>query len=382
MGGCSAAALFVACTARAQVPDFSLKARQRLQGMTPADAERRAALLRGGEARLAGGDAAGAEADFDRAALMLHAADTEIALVRTYVQQGQYRRALAFCAHTAGVHRDVVAAAALYAWLLHLGGQTRVARMRLAEAQALYPGEPLLAAVRAQIDAPWSRADGPMRALPARMAPYAAVAPVLPASARVAGTATLLPDGASALATSDAVIGARAVWLRNGLGQVTPAHVESVDAELGIAMLVAATPWPALPAVAAPSTDPFGGRPGYTAEYPRRDGADADWPLLRLGFLGPLARDGRHRALGLDLPAATPGARGGPVLDEAGRWVGIALPPASGDAGGDRWLTAGTLRERLGSRLGDPAAGDRARLAPDMAYERAMRLALQLIVDG
>lgn len=353
------------------MPDWSLRAQQRMKGGRPEDFERRQELLHLGEARLAAGDAAAAEAHFDRAALMLHAADTEIALVRTYVQLGQFRRALAFCAHTAGVHRDVVSAAALYAWLLHLGGQAVVALQRLAEAERLYPGETLLAAVRAQITSAWPRADGALRMLPARMAPYAPQ-PLLPPQARCAGTASLLPDGISALAPAAAVAGAHALWLRNGLGQTVAARVESSDLELGLALLVADA-WPALPVIAASDPDPFGGRPGYTAEYPPRDDAEPDWPLLRLGFLGPMARDAGARALGLDLP---PGPRGGPVLDEAGRWAGIALQ----DAGRNRWLTAGALRARYGARYGDPAGAPAARIAPDEAYERALRLALQILI--
>ena len=53
----------------------------------------------------------------------MHAADTEIALVRGHMQAGDYRRALAFGAHTAGAHLDVVGGSLLYVWLLHAGGQ-------------------------------------------------------------------------------------------------------------------------------------------------------------------------------------------------------------------------------------------------------------------
>ena len=225
LGGpaCAAAALLLGARARAQVPEWSLRAQQRVQGGTPEDFERRQALLRDGEALLAAGDALAAESAFDRAALMLHAADTEIALVRTYMQLGQFRRALAFCAHTAGVHRDVVAAAALYVWLLHAGGQQAVALRRLEEAERLYPGEALLQALRQQVTAPWPRADGLLRALPARLAPYAPqpLQPLPPPSAQVSGTATLLPDGRTALAPLQAVLGAQTIWLRNGLGQTS-----------------------------------------------------------------------------------------------------------------------------------------------------------------
>ena len=73
----------------------------------------RSALLARGEALLADGDTAAATLQLDRAAMMLHAPDTEMALVRAYLQAGDYRRALTFCAHTAGAHRETVASSAL-----------------------------------------------------------------------------------------------------------------------------------------------------------------------------------------------------------------------------------------------------------------------------
>ena len=78
----------------------------------------RAALLDAAEAALARGDTEAALAGFERAAGMLHAPDTEMGLVRSQMQAGQYRRALAFAAHTAGAHLEAPAASALYAWLL------------------------------------------------------------------------------------------------------------------------------------------------------------------------------------------------------------------------------------------------------------------------
>lgn len=111
----------------------------------------RADLLMAGEAALARMDAIAAIDFLDRAALILHAADTEIALVRAYMQTGQYRRALAFGAHTAGAHLDVIGGSALYAWLLHAGGQIAVAQRLLVEAEARMPRQPMLSRVQMQL---------------------------------------------------------------------------------------------------------------------------------------------------------------------------------------------------------------------------------------
>src|SRR5262245_62514709 len=79
--------------------------------LTPANGEdglrlNRSDLLRNGEAALARGDTAKALEAFERAAAMMHAADAEIALARTYMQSGAYRRAAALAAHAPGAHRD------------------------------------------------------------------------------------------------------------------------------------------------------------------------------------------------------------------------------------------------------------------------------------
>lgn len=369
LAGLAAAAAGPAFSVSAQdlpgpVPDWSLRAQQRLVGGPGSDPDERRRLMDEGERRLAARDAAGAEAAFDRAALMLHAADTEIALVRTYLQLGQYRRALAFCAHAAGVHRDVVAAAALYVWLLDLGGQGAVALQRLAEAETLYPAEPLLAAVRRQLDAAPPRADGPLRALPARLAPYAE----MPAAAtRVAGGAVLLPDARLALAPAALVGEAAQVWLRNGLGDTVEAAVDRPADLPALALLRPHSALPGVPEAAPAPRDPYAGRPGFIVGQAARPDAQSEWPRLRMGFLGAVLREPGRRRLGLSLPGAEPGAL---VLDEHGRFAGLAL-----DAG--TWLPASALQP-WSRATPAPDAGER--VAPDAACERGMRLALQLLV--
>ena len=51
------------------------------------------------------------------AAAMQHAGAIETGLVRAALQAGDYRQALALCAHTAGAHADEPAAGALHRWL-------------------------------------------------------------------------------------------------------------------------------------------------------------------------------------------------------------------------------------------------------------------------
>ena len=105
--------------------EWILLTRQRLQAgpdaaTTLADRQR---LVQQAELQLAAGDTAAAQQAFDRAAMLVHAADVEMGLVRTYLQAGDYRRALSFASHAAGAHRDVPAGTAPYGGLLHISAR-------------------------------------------------------------------------------------------------------------------------------------------------------------------------------------------------------------------------------------------------------------------
>lgn len=388
-----AAALHAAPPAQAETPAWSLQARQRLQGVAAPGADDQALdtrrqRLAEGERLLALGDAAAALRVFEQAAMMLHAADTEAALVRSHMQAGDYRRAIAFGAHAAGAHRrEWPAGTALYGWLLQAGGQGVVARRQLDDALALAPDDEALQAARAQLAAPWPVAAGPLHRLPLQIAPYA-WGTAVPAGAQVVGSAVLVGGGTAALLPAAALPASAGsngpVWLRNGLGQTVLAHLAARDDDLGLLLLALATPLPTAelrPVAAAP----FGGSPGYLVEYSPRDGAAA-WPLLRHGFFARITAHG-PRALGIEAPA---GPRGGPVFDAAGRLAGIAVPGAGsgghGVGGPDRLVPTQALLARFGPQLvAAPAAADggAAPLKPvadvDEVYERSLRTALQVL---
>ena len=88
---------------QAPVPAWSLEAQSRLRpgGLDAATFTERQRLLLQGEQALSRMQPSQALDLFDRAALMLHAADAEVALVRTHMQAGDYRRALAFAPRSA-----------------------------------------------------------------------------------------------------------------------------------------------------------------------------------------------------------------------------------------------------------------------------------------
>ena len=336
----------------------------------------RVALLARAQSELERGDASAALDDFERAAMMLHAADAELGLIRAAMQDGQYRRALAFCAHTAGEHVDAADGGVLYAWLLRVGGQSSQSSRVLADVRAHAPEDPLAAAVdHALASRSPPVANGLLLESSHRMAPWPAMlasqAPP-PAPARFASNAVLVDDGDAAVLPASALGTNTRVWVRNGLGQTTAATLAASDASLashGLARLVLQARMPVGDSKAAAGRAPFAGSPGYALQFGRGD-APA-WPTLTQGFLGGLVRDSDLRKLGFD------GATGAAVLDANGTLVGITLAAADGDA---TWLP-------LLSPLPAPSTGSSAPvgpslLAPDQIYESGLRRVVQVLVTN
>lgn len=353
-------------------------------GLSPARLLERKTLLQSGESALARLQVDAALQAFERAALIAHAADTEIALVRAYMQSGQYRRALAFGAHTAGAHLDVVGGSALYAWLLHIGGQAAIAQRLLQEADARMPGNALVKSVQQQLQSGTPLATPDLLTLPTRLAPYSA-ANALPPNARVAGSGLLLQDGKHALAPLALLPKSGRIWLRNGLGQLAEARLAQ-RLTGGVALLRLSQPLPAAESLLVSSSMAFPGSAGYALEYVAASDAAPAWPVLRTGFLGGMLGDSGERKLGIDMPA---GPRGGPVFDAAGRLMGLVMASESALAGSpDRIVPVSLLAQALAGtagkgaqvKLGNPApAGASPPAAADMIYETSLKATLQVI---
>ncbi len=365
--------------------------------IAPERLHERARLLQTGEAALARLEVDTAINAFDRAALIQHAADTEISLVRAYMQGGQYRRALASGAHTAGAHLDVVAGSALYAWLLAAGGQGVIGQRLLDEAQARLPNNAVVTGVQRQLRSGTLVATGALLGVPTRLAPYSR-GPALPRRARVAGSAVLLADGRQALAPLALIPTGVAppVWVRNGLGVLTAATVVARLPAVGMALLQLNTALPAADGLGVAAQEAFPGSAGFAVEYTANPRAEAAWPLLRTGFLGGMTGNParpEERALGITMP---PGPRGGPVFDVAGRLTGMALAPATGSARPvlPIFVSAPVLRRELAraapaASLGTVAtalpatptapAAVMGRVPVDVIYENALKTTLQLI---
>jgi hypothetical protein len=331
----------------------------------------RVALLARAQAELERGDATAALDDFERAAMMLHAADAELGLIRAAMQDGQYRRALAFCAHTAGEHTDDADGGALYAWLLRIGGQGELAQRALAQARAQAPDDAIAAAVQAAFAVRAPAATGILRESAHRMAPWPVVpgaqsAP--PATARFAGNAALVDDGATALLPSMPLAAHARVWVRNGLGQTTEAVPDRSDAALearGWLRLQLRSALPVGASLQSAGRAPFAGSPGYALQFGA--GAEPAWPMLTQGFLGDPLHDSDVRKLGFG------SAAGAPVLDARGALIGVAL--ASSDAQ-STWLPLSAITAAPATA----AAQASGLVAPDAIYEAGLRRTLQVLV--
>ena len=347
--------------------------------VTPELLQERADMLKKGEAALAVLQLEPALLAFERAASILHAADTEIALVRTYMQYGQYRRALAAGAHTAGAHLDVVGGSALYAWLLHVGAQTAVAQRLLTEAQTRMPDNASIEQVRQQLNGGTPLATGDLLNPPTRLAPYG-VTQGLPAAARVRGSALLLPSGTRALVPLSLLPKRGKLWLRNGLGLLAEGNVAKRLPAAGVALVRLSQALPVPDDFWMADKESFPGSPGYAVEYvanPKtaQDAAPA-WPVLRLGFLGSMVTpDGPDRLLGIDMPV---GPRGGPVFGGAGQLIGVALHGKPGSA--DQLVTVSQLQKAIGQPPGAVMPkGAPTTSTADQIYENGLKVSLQVI---
>ncbi|MEE9478786.1 MAG: hypothetical protein V3V71_19225, partial [Roseateles sp.] len=338
-----------------------------------AEAQRRA-LLDTARAALRRGDPDAAWNHLQAAANMSHAADTELLILHAQLQRGDFRQAMGFAAHAAVGHADEPEALALYVWLLALNEQNAYASRLLEQGLARALEQPRLLALRADL-ARWQDGGAALSPGPRPQPVASGPADALPlAEARQLGSGLLLGDGDIALVPSESLGARQSFWVRNGLGQTRraePAPTTPALSALGLSLLRLTTPLPAVPLARAPR-DAFAGSPAAAVMLLDSDSADPAWPALRSGFVGRVGREAQ--ALGFDLPHGTPG---GPVLDNAGRLIGIARMPTGQPP---QLLPLSRLLATGDAALNRlPAADKAARLEPDRLYELALPFTLQVL---
>ncbi|MCV2357549.1 hypothetical protein LNV08_01010 [Paucibacter sp. TC2R-5] len=351
---------------------------QQGHAQSPSEPERQA-LLQAARTALAAGDSDTAQRRLDAAAMISHAADTELLLLQAQMQAGEYRSALMFASHTAGAHIHEPEALALYAWMLALGEQ-RAEAMRMLEAGLKrLPNEPALLATQQQLPRaePMAQAESDPVAASIRPGPLAVGAPV-PSHALALGSGLLLDGGRLALVPLAPSQAATQLWLRNGLGHTSTAHLLQSFDSLGLALLSLDTPLPiAQSKLARAPRDAFAGSPATAFAYLATPSAQAAWPAMHRGFLGRISAANNQQALGVELPLAP---RGGPVFDQAGRWIGLVLPNQDGEP---KLLPLSVLQAQLGASFTDvPVLQQGLPIALDQQYEQALPLTVQLLIEG
>jgi S1-C subfamily serine protease len=331
-------------------------------------------LLIAGEQALRRGDTTLAGYFFEHAASVAHTADAELGLIRTFMQMGEYRHAMAYAAHTAGVHLDETMGVALYAWLLHLGGQSRVGALFLERARERAPNDSMLRRTSVLLKSLSARPDGNFLDPPARFVPYSVDADSLPASARTVSSGVVIERGQKVLTSATALAGATRVWVRNGIGRSSAASLVRTFPEIDLAELALEQPLQDIAVVIAVRSA-YPGSPAFTVEFAAPDDVAPAWPTLRVGFLGRVDPDDSGvYSLGVDMPA---GARGGPVFDAAGRLIGVA---SKDRAGRDNLVSSARVGAALGWNGGDPSRiAAMERIGVDEIYERALVNTVQVI---
>ncbi|WP_236674861.1 serine protease [Piscinibacter sp. HJYY11] len=318
-----------------------------------------ASLLERADAALAAGESLGAQAAYEQAAALQHAARIEVGWVRARMQAGGYRQAVAFAAHAAGAHPEEAHGALLYAHLLNAGGQTQAAHSVLSRARERLPGEPLL-------QAPLSSCPSHRSGVPDELQ-LPSLGEPLPPGLVVAGSALLLDDGQHALVPLAMADEQTPLWVRNGLGRTQAARMVSRDVAAGTAVLALAAPLDTPATLSRAPREAFPGSPAFVTGYAASAHAKPAWPQLCAGFLGTPPPDGGPRPLGIAIEAGSVGA---PVFDSAGRLIGLVGP--IGPTGTPTLLSARNVTSI-------PTSNDTSPRPLDEVYERSLRSSLQLI---
>ena len=341
--------------------------------LAPGILARRTVLMKQGMAGLVAGNTSAAVTAFETAVSMAHAPDAELGLVRSYLQAGNYRQALAYSAHTAGAHKEEPEGTVLYVWLLHLGGQEAAAKRILHEARSRLPGNAALERVQRKLDDSAGPSSG-TSGVAGAFAPYS-LPPLTEAAAALSGSGVLIDGGRRVLAPLAAVAHARKIWVRNGLGHLRKAAIETRFDKYGMALLKLDQSLPLTAGLMAASKDPFPGSVVYAVAYATVGGAEADWPVMRHGFLGIPKGNGTDWELGITMPA---GPHGGPVFDASGALAGISM---STPIGKPTFVPISRIRQLTGDRLGSAAPAEKGpRMAMEQVYEKAMGAAVQVLM--
>jgi hypothetical protein len=294
---------------------------------------------------LASGDAAQAQALYETLTQQGESLEAEIGLVRASAQAGQFRKALALAALTAGEHKDSSEALALLAYLRDRAGYTEQALTELKALRAERPQDPVAAAALATVLIDRGAKVGSTEEAASRNWPRPSFETIPIENGRaLAGGNGVIVDGGSHVLTYSGVLPQRATrfYVRNGLGKVRRAVREPGDERRSLVRLKITEPYPAewaLPKdqIAAPD----GTRFCFAFGYSRSGDPVGDYPAISPGLVFRV--DTGKGGLMQITSVLGPGHIGSPVFDPRGRLVGLSVGT------GEITINGQNLRPTLGS---------------------------------
>lgn len=353
---------------------FWFSTAQSADHLTPAQAATVDAVLQRTEAYLKAGEIEQARNLLDQTAGTLHSDAIEIAQVLTLMQGGEYTHALSAAAHTYAEHAEEADTALLYAWLLSIGGQVRVAHEVLQTNLERFPEHQSLRTMQSVLQsAQWdvSQLD---------VTGYLRLRPVLVESASKSEHVLLL-NGATLLDELHAVtpftpsLATKKLWLRNGLGITVGAKLVKVLPEHHVAILQLEKPMPIAHRMVVANKPTSLGNLAYVIGYFTATKSDmAQWPILRADFTGmPAVSDDAGKWL-LHIHSVMAGA---PVFNPSGELMGISLNTDNSS----QLLPINEVVKLISQGQEETAQPTKANPSMSELYEFALTTSLQLLAE-
>lgn len=233
--------------------------------------------------------------ELEQAIANFHAVETELAMIQTLMQAGEYRHALSAAAHTQAEHPDAIDSTLFYAYLLALGGQTVPACKLLEDSLQTQPHSPALNQLLVQIKQQRLNSQALSLNLSDDDIQLYPFNDSISQTLNHVGNGAIVGDGTQAVTTLDTLkLGnpdanhlKPRVWIRNGLGKQTEAEVQQTFPELNLVLLKLKQPLTKNNAVAVVTQKPAAaGTPYYLSGYRLTAPQQADWPVIRIDILG------------------------------------------------------------------------------------------------
>jgi S1-C subfamily serine protease len=240
-----------------------------------------------------------------------------------HLEGGRLRANAAMRYHVQG---DEAKAASIRDWMsamnLYAPPQTRESPHTRGTAKPLSPDIPSSPVPRTEYP---ERQAPPERATP-RPLPEARFDPIrVPQGATIATGSGFIIDSGERVVTNAHVVGtAKQVIIRNGIGKVRQAKVETLNEKDDLAVLRLENAYPREWAISRERMEePRPGRKCYVLGYPLATTLGTTWPALTSGLVSRTEGGmGGHMQITASL---NKGNSGGPVIDDQGRLIGIVV---------------------------------------------------------